>query len=520
MKSLLFLVFLVFSYVVLATENSSRNFDFGRVPCDGYENCLKKFGGAILLAANVTAATREVFNKNWRLLLDNKNIQMDEKERLRGRSCSLLSELIPLPPQSPLAKVVQEQFKGLKAISQSARDERFVFESDLQVLRNLAGNKGVYGIMPVGIKSAEDARELFKKQSEWEQKNQEEMKKFSSQNSQDFKKSCLQSNIQEIENIRSRILAEHRELADLESRLEKAQEECQGIYKFHDKVSARYSNNQLSQSRYNRMKEVALTLCAPSDAIENLIGQKNNCSKYVEDVYDVISPECESRGGSEVKGNLCNGLHRHIVKTFVENPKYDEYLKSFVSKMRSSFSQGKKDDLLEMALQSTHGDRVAAVRLIALVGHDESNTSMRSIREELIRTNQFDRLVATDDLYTKEVHVSAAEDKRFAGTQVVEGNMTLFKNLIRNGSTVGQTKLSGRYYHFIAGTVVSCELKAKNYGAFRAKTAASLAGKVYETLDFKSHIETGVGFSESIDNFRKDTAKHTAGGDLGSTFCP
>lgn len=158
--------------------------------------------------------------------------------------------------------------------------------------------------------------------------------------------------------------------------------------------------------------------------------------------------------------------------------------------------------------------------MIALLGHDEINTSMRAIREEFILSGQFARLVSADDLYTKEVHVFASDDKRFNLANVVEGNMTLFKDLIKAGASVGGSQAVGRYYHLIAGIVESCELRARNYGPFRAKMAASLAGKVYEAFDFKSHISTGVSFSESVDNFRRDTAKHSTGGELGSAFCP
>lgn len=512
-----------FLFILQLTPSFSfAELDLSLNPCNEYEDCLKGFSAAVLASQNVSQIAKAAVYDNWQTLLDSKNLLAMESERVRNKSCDLESSLVMAPPESPLGSIIRKHIKNIERISGKTRDDSFIFESDMKPIRQLVDTSSFgFGMTILGAETPSKARELLKAQSKWEEKNAIELKNYRLVTINKFKDICLKDQSPGIKAFRAKLMKDHREIAQLKSKLEKIQEECQNIYKYDLGTKNRYESNDLSQGRYGRMKELAISYCGPSDAIEYVIGNKNNCTQYIEDLYEIVSPECEKRVTAE-KGNLCNGLHRHLVKEFMKHPEYDNYLSVFAGKMRTSLRSKDKKDVLEMALESAKGDRAAAMRLVALVGHDEINTTMLAIREEMIRTRQFDRLARSGDTYSKETYVFADLDDAYIksnGMDKTKGQMNLFKDLIRSGSPVGGSALSGRYYHYVAGASVACELKLKNHGHFRSEMGASLAGKIYEAFDFKSHISQGVKFSAAVDNFQRDTNKQDAGAKLGSRFC-
>ncbi len=516
-KVFIFILLFNFTHAMAKDENPP-----GGVPCNDYETCLKEFGSAFLLSKNVSNIAQKVFKNNWRTLIDDKNILFKKNTQIRDKGCSLVHQLVPLPPDSPMAKLFKKHFESLAQGIGTVHNKDYIFERDIQMLRNVMNPQPGFSMVIEGAETKEKVENLFSEQKKWENENAKTFLKYQNQNLRSFKSICAEDNTKDIINAKLKILKENREISALKNDLDQIQNECSEQFQLKIfNTQDRYKSNSLSNSRFTRLKDFAIALCSPVSAIRSLAGDKNECTEFINDVYSIISPECEERLlDNAAKGNLCNGLHRTLKKAFIENPIYDQYLRTFANKMRLSFDKKDKRDILSIALESSNGDRLAAVRLLGLVGHDEINTTMRSIRENLIQTGQYDRLARARDLYTRESHVHENEDERYDKTQVIEGNMTLFKKLIKGGSPIDSNVVTGRYYHFVASTVVACELKAKKYSAFSSRFAASMAGKIYEAYDFKSHISNGVSLSDSIDNFVRDTAKHSKGGELGSKFCP
>lgn len=493
-------------------------------PCSPYDDCLFGFGKEFLLAQQVSEVAQEAFNKHWQIVMDNENLVISERERVRYSSCTKAQDLFFAPPDSPLGKVIRSHWSILDVASGSKRNRQYVFESDVHPIRQLAMESKPTGF-GMSIKGAENktaALELLKEQERWSKaQSPNDLNKAKIQYVEDFKRSCDHSKEKEIVEFRDRILEAHKELARFRKKLNEIQQDCQGYHELLDRAERRYSKNETASSRFETLKQVALGACSPFDAIEEFFYvNAGSCGAYIRDVYDIVSPECESRGEeANLKGNLCNGLHNHIVNLFIENPAYDNYLRIFIEKMKTAKAQSQKVDLLQLAIESAQGDPVVGVRLLTLVGHDETNTSMRTIRERLISSRQFKRLAQTEDIYTNERHVFEEEDKRYSDSPARSGSMTLFKDHIRFGSTIGGHKVTGRYYHFVAGVALSCELRARGYGRSSSELAPRVAGDIYETYDFYGHINAGAGFRESLDNYRRDTLKHIKGGKVGSSVC-
>lgn len=487
--------------------------------CNTYEECLRKFGAATLLAGQVSEVTKRVFEDNWRLIMDEMNNKMNEAERVRGVDCADAATLVYAPPESPLGRVLQDHFKAISKIT--GRKLTYAFERDLAPIRDIASGKPSYGVLYKGAVTQEEAKRLFEEQAKWELSQGARLKVQQDAFLNAFKANCKTSNLPLMIEARQKLLRQNRELRKMETSLAKVQEECQGIYQFRDLASGRYGVNKASEGKFDVLKDVAVGVCQPADAIGYLVADaRSACSQYVQDVWEIVNPECEKRETVNGGNNLCNGLHRYLTKVFLEHPEYDQYVRDFGKLMKEQKESGGKRDLLDLALDATHGDRLAAVRVLSLVGHDEINTTMKSIREELLKSQQFDRLAKAQDVYTRERHVFMATDDRYSEKERMEsGNMTLFKDLIRSGSTVGGERLTGRYYHFVGGMELSCELRAKGYGAFASRNAGSVTGTIYEAYDFKAHITHGVGLGDSITNFNRDTEKHDRGAILGSTFC-
>jgi hypothetical protein len=78
-------------------------------------------------------------------------------------------------------------------------------------------------------------------------------------------------------------------------------------------------------------------------------------------------------------------------------------------------------------------------------------------------------------------------------------------------------ELEGMNRHDFMAMFLSCHLKA--YGKVASKTIPLFLGLSYESLDFVSHIKEKVSLEKSLENFKQDNSRYSAGTSIGNKFC-
>jgi hypothetical protein len=72
--------------------------------------------------------------------------------------------------------------------------------------------------------------------------------------------------------------------------------------------------------------------------------------------------------------------------------------------------------------------------------------------------------------------------------------------------------------HEAMSAFLACDFAIKNQPQL-ATLIPQAMGMVYETLDFKSHLNQGMSWSDSFKNFKTDIIRHTTGADFGLQRC-
>lgn len=444
--------------------------------CTKAELCSKNLSLEVMeLTENILPITKEVFRDNWYLILEKENLMKKQEFLNSEKSCKNVNDLIYAPEGSPLADFPYK-----------SDEPKYFFMS--RVMKQILESKKMGGGLQFGISDA------FKKHMEW-QKSQpkDEFAKKKEEYKQEFLKNCHEDKSEQILTTYNEIMSEHGELEELQSIFQEMKNECQNIFPVYGTdydTGARYSKNDYA-SKFDTLKNFAELGCYPMDLVDRYFrDEETECGKYLEDIYEIVNPECANKLGTDL-GFLCNGLHDYLAKQFIQNPIYDEYLERFLDLLEKNKKNGKPFDLDKLAMKATNNDPVAAWRLIALLGHDEINTTMKMIREELIRSGQNERFIKTRHLYTGESDNKGEQSFVFKGEVITQApkhqNMKLFADLIKTNGRFAGEKVDGRYYHYIAGGMVACELKARGHSNFRANLAATGTGVAYEAYDFESH---------------------------------
>lgn len=444
--------------------------------CSKSDLCAKNLSLQVMdLTENILPITKEVFRENWYLILEKENLLKEQEYLNSQKSCKNAGDLIYAPKGSPLY-----------GYGFSGEEKRYFFLS--QIMKYILNEANYAGGVSLGI------GKIYQEHQEWlKQFSRDELKAKKDELKGEFLKDCHEDKTPLILETYNDILSDHHAIAELAESFEEMKRECDSIYpEFVDEYSTgnRYSQNEYS-SKFDTLKNIAELGCYPMNLVDKLFrDEQNDCNKYLEDIYEIINPECANKIGTDL-GFLCNGLHDYLAKTFIDNPIYDEYLERFFEILDRESDNNSEIDLEKIALQATNNDAVAAWRIMALLGHDELNTTMKMIREELIRTGQHERFIKVRHLYTGEGSNRGEESFIFNGQVITLApkfqNMKKFSDLIRGNGRFDGEKIEGRYYHYIAGGLVACELKARGHSNFRANLAATGTGVAYEAYDFESH---------------------------------
>lgn len=509
--------------------------------CSPSSTCAKNLSLQVMeLTESIVPITKEVFRENWYLILEKENLIKQQEFLNEEKSCKRANDLIYAPKGSPLS-----------AYGMSSDEPKYFFTS--KVMKMILESQNPKAGLSLGIKS------IYDKHLEWLKSiPKEELKKRKEEYRSEYLKNCHEDKSEIILNTYNDILSDHHELEKLQDIFREMKQECQNIfpeYVSDYETGARYSKNEYA-SKFDTLKNIAQMGCYPMDLVDSLFREEETeCNQYLEDIYEIVNPECANKYGADL-GFLCNGLHDYLAKTFIENPIYDEFLERFFSMLDKEKGKKRTVDLEKIALLATNNDAVAAWRIMALLGHDELNTTMKMIREELIKSGQYERFLKARHLYTGESSNRGEETFVFDGKVIKLApkfqNMKKFADLIKTNGRFNGDKIEGRYYHYIAGGLVACELKARGHSDFRANLAATGTGVAYEAYDFESHTHVvenskvahlgkedrlankydkkeeensywnrlkNTPWKDSFKNFYDDSSLHKSGGELGAKMC-